>query len=151
VNVKQLFEGPDALEIALQFLRETNTRLWNKASTYGKLTPSQRSRLTPKQLALITRILTEHRLSLVFDPCSGEFGFGVGLVVYLPKPSPFPGVPDELEHVITVTCKQLFPDTHNDTTVSYGFVSGFTRTAENIAERARYGLQPIRRLESYDY
>jgi hypothetical protein len=135
---------------AVEWLRTLDHKLWPRI----RATSDEAGSMSSAERRRVVKVLEHHRASLMFEPCSGTFGFGVGLVVYVPKPAPYPGVPDDAERLLTVTDKQMFRDrsARVDQDVSYAFVSGFVYTDLNKELRTQCGrTEPLRGLSSYDY
>lgn len=90
---------------------------------------------------------------IIFEPGSGVFGFGVCIAAYLHEPGSYPGVPDELDHLVTVTSKQMFPDSRGgDQKEAYELFGNFTHTEKNKKARKAAGLkEEIKDWSYYDY
>lgn len=90
-----------------------------------------------------------YKKQLVFEPGSGVFGFGVSMGVYLPKPSTYPGVPDEAEHLMTVTSKQMFD---RNSEAAYEAFGKYTHSDRNKEARKTAGFEgPLKDWSYYDY
>jgi hypothetical protein len=94
-------------------------------------------------------LLRTYKSEFLFEPGSGVFGFGVALSVFLPKYGMYPGVPNEPEHLITVTSKQMFPDRDTEKPGAYELFTEFTHTEENKKRRPEFGFKE--KLQPYSY
>lgn len=101
----------------------------------------------------IREIIRRREGEFIFEPGSGVFGFGISMSVYRHIRSPYPLVPEELDHLITVTGKQMFPDDNAmNRTNSYDFVKRYAYTQHNQARREQAGrIDKLPPLAHYDY
>lgn len=100
-----------------------------------------------------------YKLQLLFDRYKDELvfvpaihGFGLALFVYVVIQFPYPNVPDERIHLITVTTKQIshiFPgDPLGPTAVLKGYI--YTENNKEAYKAAGF-LEPLRELSYYEY
>ena len=95
-------------------------------------------------------LLKKHQSSLLFEPGSGVFGFGVCISAYELIWPTYPGVPIEAKHIITLTSKQLFGrDKKHE---AYEVFESLTHTEKNKELRKEAGFkEELRSYSYYDY
>lgn len=152
-----------------KFLSTLNDRLWPPPPPKETLSPARAAfaralkklphkkkaapirgdvQLTPKQLARLYEVLDRNADELIFDPCGGIFGFGVGVNVYAPPV--YPGLP--CEPVISIVSQHFKGDNANERDQSYSFVSKYVYTKRNKELRAMFGFKaPLQSIGHYDY
>lgn len=95
-------------------------------------------------------LFAKHQSELLFEPGSGVFGFGVCISAYKVIWPSFPGVPVELDRLVTLTSKQLFG--RDQKHEAYKVFEGFTHTEANKKLRKEAGIEePLRSYSYYDY
>lgn len=145
------------LEADVAWLRELEKRSWREhpGEKYNPKKLGWREDLAvPSQDgSKALELFRKHQSVLLFEPGSGVFGFGVCISAFRIVWPTYPGVPMELEHIITLTSKQLFPDRRaGDQGPTYELFASFTHTAENKRLRKEADIkEPLRDYSYYDY
>ncbi len=138
----------------LELVRAIDKKIWKEHPPRGFEYGWQEDLPVSKEdLDFVIKFLKKNRNVLIFEPGGGVFGFGVSMTVYAVTPPLYPLVPYEFKQVISLTSKQLFPDTRAGTRkYAYEWIDSFTLTEQNAELRKEVGRRGVLKpAAEYDY
>lgn len=149
----------DEFEKDIAWLRQLHKRSWeDRPPRYsrGRITSTSYTvdlGVSKEDAERVIELFAKHRDKLLFEPSSGVFGFGVSISAGLIIWPPYPGIPLEIDPVITMTSKQLFPNERaGERALVYKVLESFTHTEENQTKRKEAGIkEPLKSYSYYDY
>jgi hypothetical protein len=130
-------------------LSAMSKKVWQRHEG-GKTGPysTEKRALTKLEAARVLRIFRKHQDTLVFEPGSGVFGFGVSLSVWDPPLYPDAGA----TYIVGFTGKHFFPDETAYDRKSYTLFEEFVYTNKNKSLRKFSGFKrELQPMSWYDY
>lgn len=142
------------MEEDLRWLRDLNTRSWKEHERLPHgIGWTEDLVVAPEDFTRFAWLCEIYRNEFIYEPGPGVWGFGVSLNLGLYHQSPYPNVPNNIEWLICLTSKQMFPGERGQAhKQAYAFITAFVYTDQNKKMREEAGLKdPLRELWYYDY